>query len=153
MLSFAFVAEDDYFGSLPDRGLPHEPSLTAAQARSKVERAMSDSALEENRKITFQDAPARLAYTFEDFGDNGAVGGALVWVFQAMRGGEPIEPNGNAVTGEVIRLVEPFGFLPTRHSYTASYGIPSLFSFPTGHFCSANQGPLCNNGPYSSGRA
>jgi Zn-dependent metalloprotease len=117
---------------LPDRGLPHEPKLTAAQARAKVEAAMRDSVLEEEQKLIFQDAPARLAYAFEDIGDDGGIGGALVWVLAATRAGEPLEANVNALTGEVVGLRGTFGFLPNRHSYTASYGTPQTSSFPTG---------------------
>ena len=105
---------------LPDRGLPAEPRLTAAQARAKVEAAMQDAVLDEGQKLKFTDAPARLAYAFEDIGDNGGVGGTLVWVFQASSGDMPVEANVNASTGEVVRLQSRFlGFNPNRNSYNA----------------------------------
>lgn len=69
---------------------------------------MRDSELADKQKVTFQDAPARLAYAFEDIGENGGIGGALVWVFQALRAGEPIEANVNAIMGEVLWLVGVF---------------------------------------------
>jgi hypothetical protein len=106
---------------LPDRGLQHEPALTAAQARAKVEAAMRDSGLEEERKVIFEDSPARLAYAFEDFIDGRSIGGVLVWVFQATRFGESVDVVVNALTGEVIR-VRTFVtglYLKNRLSYTA----------------------------------
>jgi hypothetical protein len=106
---------------LPDRGLQNEPELTAAQARAKVEAAMRDSGLEEERKIIFEDSPARLAYAFEDFVDGRSIGGVLVWVFQATRLGESLDVVVNSLTGEVIRVrtfVTGFYF-PNRLSYTA----------------------------------
>lgn len=106
---------------LPDRGLPREPKLTAAEARAKVEAAMRGFALDQSQKITFQDYPATLAYTFEEIGDNGGIGGALVWVFQVTRDGLPAEANVNVVTGEVVRMRSFItGFVPNRHSYTAN---------------------------------
>lgn len=105
---------------LPDRALPIDPKLTAAEARAKVEAAMRDTALDTEQKLAFKDAPAHLAYAFEDISENGAVGGALVWVFAVTRAGEPMQASVNAVTGEVIRLRGTFGFLPNRLSYTAN---------------------------------
>jgi hypothetical protein len=89
---------------LPDRGLPTEPQLTAAQARAKVEAAMRDSVLEDEENIIFDEAPAHLAYAFEEIGDRGGIGGVLVWVFQGTRAGESVEVVVSALTGEVIRL-------------------------------------------------
>lgn len=106
---------------LPDRGLPHEAKLTAAQARAKVEAAMRDSVLDERRKVTFQDHPATLAYAFEEIGDNGGIGGALVWVFQALQDGMPVEVNVNALTGEVLQVRSFVTAALNRDSYTASY--------------------------------
>lgn len=115
---------------LPDRGLPAEPKLSASEARAKVEGEMRDTALGEEQKLIFRDTPAHLAYVFEDIGPDGPVGGALVWVFQVTRAGDPLQASVNAVTGEVMRLRETFGFLPTRHSYSANNGIPAPPSFP-----------------------
>ena len=118
---------------LPDRGLQHEPKLTAAQARAKVEAAMRDSELEEEQRIVFEDAPARLAYAFEDIGDSGGIGGVLVWVFHVSRAGESLEASVSALTGEVIRLRGLLvGFNPNRISYTANYTAPNPAFFPNG---------------------
>jgi hypothetical protein len=121
---------------LPDRGLQHEPKLTAAQARAKVEAAMRDSGLEEKRKIIFEDSPARLAYAFEDFVDGRSIGGVLVWVFQATRSGESVDVVVNSLTGEVVR-VRSFAtgfYFPTRLSYTAGgkWPPPPIASWPGG---------------------
>ena len=91
---------------LPDRGLEHEPKLTAADARAHVEALMRDSVLEDEQKIIFEAAPARLAYAFEEIGDRGGIGGVLVWVFQASRAGESVEASVSALTGQVIRIDE-----------------------------------------------
>jgi hypothetical protein len=107
---------------LPDRGLPTEPKITAAQARAKVEAAMRDSKLDAKERFTFQDYPASLAYTFEEIDNKGGVGGALVWVFQILREGAPAEANVNALTGEVVRLRSFItAFWPNRNSYNANY--------------------------------
>jgi hypothetical protein len=116
---------------LPDRGLQHEPRLTASQARATVESAMREAGLEDERKIIFEDAPARLAYAFEDIGDRGGIGGVLVWVFQASRNGEAIEASVSALTGKVIRLSE-HGFGLNRISYTANNAAP--LGFPMGWY-------------------
>lgn len=116
---------------LPDRGLQHEPRLTAAEARAAVEAAMRDSGLEEERKIIFEDAPARLAYAFEEIGDRGGIGGVLVWVFQASRNGEAIEASVSALTGKVIRFTAR-GFGLNRISYTANNAAPLGSGFPSG---------------------
>jgi hypothetical protein len=108
---------------LPDRGLPAEPALTAEEARAKVEVAMRDTTIDENEKLIFHDTPAHLAYAFEDVGENGGIGGALVWVFSATRAGKPLQANVNAVTGEVIRLRGYFGLLPNRKSYDDSSAV------------------------------
>jgi hypothetical protein len=106
---------------LPDRGLPQEPKLSAVEARAKVEAAMHSIALDEQQRVTFQDYPATLAYTFEEIGDNGGIGGALVWVFQVIKERLPAEANVNALTGEVVGLRSFItGFVPNRQSYTAS---------------------------------
>lgn len=90
---------------LPDRGLQHEPRFTAAEARAKVEAAMRDSVLEDERRIIFEDSPAHLAYAFEEFGNTGGIGGVLVWVFLGTtKAGEPQEVVINALTGKVVRL-------------------------------------------------
>lgn len=105
---------------LPDRGLPIEPKITADQAQAKVEAAMRNSALTEKEKINFQDYPASLAYAFEEIGDNGGIGGALVWVFQIVKDGLPAEANVNALTGQVVSLRQTItAFLPNRDSYDA----------------------------------
>jgi hypothetical protein len=116
---------------LPDRGLQHEPKFTAAEARAKLEAAMRDSALEPERRIIFEEAPTRLAYTFEEIGDRGGIGGVLVWVFQATRNGESLEASVNALTGEVVRLQERAIGL-NRTSYTANNLAPASGSFPSG---------------------
>jgi hypothetical protein len=106
---------------LPDRGLQDEPRLTAAQARAKVEAAMRDGDLEEERKIIFEDSPARLVYAFEDFVDGRSIGGVLAWVFLATTSGESVDVVVNSLTGEVIR-VRTFViglYPPNRLSYTA----------------------------------
>ncbi|HEY7639238.1 MAG TPA: hypothetical protein VH814_05905 [Steroidobacteraceae bacterium] len=70
---------------LPDRGLSHEPRLTAAQARAKLEAELRAIPYQEMNP-TFEDTPARLAYSFEQWGSDGGagIGGALVWVFAAQ---------------------------------------------------------------------
>ena len=65
---------------LPDRGLEHEPRLTAAEAKAKLEAELREIPYQELNP-TFQDTPARLAYTFEQWRSSGGMGGALVWVF------------------------------------------------------------------------
>jgi Zn-dependent metalloprotease len=118
---------------LPDRGLQHEAKLTAAQARAKVEAAMTAGGLGKERRIVFEDKPARLAYAFEEVGENGGVGGLLVWVFLATQGdpGEELEASVNAATGEIVRL-QPVTSGLTRISYTAQQGTPPPSSFPNG---------------------
>lgn len=116
---------------LPDRGLPQEPKLSGAEARAKVESAMRQGGLEEARRFDFQDGPPSLAYTFEEIGDNGGIGGALVWVFPIVTAGQPGEASVNAITGEVVRLRSlDTAFLPNRQSYAANYTTPP--SFPAG---------------------
>jgi Zn-dependent metalloprotease len=106
---------------LPDRSLPSEPKISAPQARAKVEAAMRDSGLDEKEKFTFQDYPASLAYAFEEVGDKGGVGGALVWVFEVIKQGRPAQANVNAITGEVVGLRSFItAFFPNRDSYTAN---------------------------------
>lgn len=68
---------------LPDRGLEHEPRLTAAEARARVEAELREIPYQE-MNLTFQDAPARLAYSFEVWGASGGIGGVLVWAFPTM---------------------------------------------------------------------
>jgi hypothetical protein len=107
---------------LPDRGLPLEPQLTAAEARTKVEAAMRKIVLPEDQKFTFQDYPASLAYAFEEIGYNGGIGGALVWVFQIVKDGLPAEVNVDAVTGQIVSLRSVItAFLPNRASYDAHH--------------------------------
>jgi hypothetical protein len=63
---------------LPDRGLEHEPRLTAAEARMRLDTELREIAY---RELTLFDTPARLAYSFEQWGSRGGIGGALVWAF------------------------------------------------------------------------
>lgn len=116
---------------LPDRGLEHEPKLTAAAARARVEATMRESVLEEDQRIVFEAAPARLAYAFEEIGDRGGIGGVLVWVFQASRAGESVEASVSASTGEVIRIDETAMGI-NRISYTANNLAPPNSSFQMG---------------------
>lgn len=134
---------------LPDRGLPREPKLTAVEARKKVEAAMRGAGLDQSQKVTFQDYPARLAYTFEEIGDNGGIGGALVWVFQVIREGLPAEANVNALTGEIVRLRSFItGFAPNRQSYTAN---GTFLTPPNGMtFLFGESGPPSGNGRHTS---
>lgn len=126
---------------LPDRGIEHEPRLTAAEARAKVEAAMRASVLEDEQRITFENAPAHLAYAFEEIGETGGIGGVLVWVFQVKRGGESLEANVSALTGEVIRLRNLlFAFSPNRISYTANNTAPPSGSLPNGLTPTFNEG-------------
>lgn len=104
---------------LPDRGLPQEPALSAAQAKAKVAAAIRDGELDERQEFSFQDHPATLAYAFEEVGDNGGIGGVLVWVFQAIQRGLPVEANVNALTGEVVRVRSFITAALNRDSYTA----------------------------------
>lgn len=92
---------------LPDRGLTHEPRLTAAEAKVKLEAELREIPyLAMN--ATLLETPARLAYTFEEWGSSGdSVGGALVWVFSVRyppAGGEMHfgELNVDAVTGRIV---------------------------------------------------
>lgn len=116
---------------LPDRSLQHEPKLTAAEARAKVEAAMTAGGLEKENRIIFTDTAARLAYAFEDIGDDGGIGGVLVWVFHATKGdGEEVEVSVSALTGEVIRTGSPAGL--NRISYTANGSAPPSAFLPQG---------------------
>lgn len=119
---------------LPDHGLPHEPKLTSAEAQAKIEAAMREGEIEEEQKIVFADAPAHLAYAFEEIRGSYGVGGALVWVFRVARSGshEPLQASVNAVTGEVVRFEALIAGALTRHSYTAGGGAPGALSFPAG---------------------
>lgn len=90
---------------LPDRGLDHEPRLTAADARVELEAQLREVPYQDMNP-RFQDQPARLAYSFEQWGSYGELGGALVWVFSVEfppAGGELHfgELNVNAVTGKI----------------------------------------------------
>lgn len=90
---------------LPDRGLDHEPRLTAADARVKLEAQLREVPYQDMNP-RFQDQPAHLAYSFEQWGSHGELGGALVWVFSVESppaGGELQfgELNVNAVTGKI----------------------------------------------------
>jgi len=51
-------------------------------------------------------ASAAVWIAFEEIGQNGGVGGVLVWVFAATTAasGEEIEANVSAATGEIVRL-------------------------------------------------
>ena len=68
---------------MPDRGLDHEPRLTAAEARKKVEAELREIPYQELNP-TFYDTPARLAYAFEQLQSGRVLGGALVWVFSVQ---------------------------------------------------------------------
>jgi hypothetical protein len=100
---------------------------------------MRESVLEEDQRIIFEAAPARLAYAFEEIGDRGGIGGVLVWVFQASRAGESVEASVSALTGEVIRINETAMGI-NRISYTASNLAPPLSSFPNGLLNTFNEG-------------
>ncbi len=88
---------------LPDRGLDHKPKLTEDRARAKAEILMRKSPFA-GAVVTFSDETAPyLAYAFEELGEFGVVGGALVWVFQAKtEWDEWTEVNISAATGESI---------------------------------------------------
>ena len=90
---------------LPDRGLKHEPRLTASQARTKLEAELRETPYQ-HLKPTFFETPARLAYSFEERGYQGGIGGALVWVFSVAlppAGGEGqfAELMADAATGKI----------------------------------------------------
>lgn len=90
---------------LPDRGLEHEPRLTAAEAKTRLEAELNEVTYLELQP-TFYDTPARLAYSFEQWGPSGGLGGALVWVFAAAfppAGGEGQfgDLYANAATGKM----------------------------------------------------
>lgn len=90
---------------LPDRGLDHKPRLTASQARTKLEAELRETPYQ-NMKPTFFETPARLAYSFDEWGSHGGTGGALVWVFSVAlppAGGEGhfTELMANAATGKI----------------------------------------------------
>lgn len=96
---------------LPDRGLEHEPRLTAAEARTKVEAELREAPFYRDVKVTFHDAPPRLAYSFEVLGPGGnGLGGALVWVYAVEyppAGGESQfgDLNADAATGRMTPRV------------------------------------------------
>ena len=112
----------------PDRGLEHEPKLTATEVKAAVETAQRPKEFASTQKIVFGDAPARLAYAFEEIGDNGGIGGLLVWVLKVSRPASPdvFEASISAATGQVIRLQKVTrGIGKQRWSYTAAYGSPN----------------------------
>ena len=93
-----------YAGFMPDRGLDHQPRLSATEARFKVEATMRDLrayGLEE-RKIYFSDRPASLGYEFQKIESSTVYGGALVWIFDA-----PFPICVDAASGEIVRLYPP----------------------------------------------
>jgi len=96
---------------LPDRGLDHQPSLTAAEAKAKVEARMGESSTVElasgyRAKIAFNDTPAELAYDFETAWGFRPARGMLVWVFGAtgVDHVQHYQVSVSAATGEVIAL-------------------------------------------------
>jgi hypothetical protein len=69
-----------YASFMPDRGLDHQPRLSAMETRFKVEATMRDRrayGLEE-RKIYFSDRPASLGYEFQKIESSTVYGGARV---------------------------------------------------------------------------
>jgi hypothetical protein len=94
-----------YADFLPDRGLEHEPRLSAAEARQKLEAELREVPYQ-NSHASLYDTPPHLAYTFEQWGKSGGLGGALVWVFHAEfppAGGEGQfrDVNADAATGKM----------------------------------------------------
>lgn len=88
---------------LPDRGLDHEPRLSAAQAQAKAEVLMRQSPFAGSVVTFANEHTPRLAYAFEEIGEFGALGGALVWVFQAKNAEtEWTEVSVSSATGEVV---------------------------------------------------
>jgi hypothetical protein len=97
---------------LPDRGLVHEPQLTAAQAREKVAaRIRKDTGVEVapgwREKIALTDTPApRLVYDIEQPSGSRPASGMLVWVFGAkgVDHFQLYEVSASAATGEIIAV-------------------------------------------------
>jgi hypothetical protein len=97
---------------LPDRGLDHEPRLTAAQARAKAEARIRKDPYAELRwggvkELTFVNAPApHLAYEFEEVSGSGGIGGELVWIFSAQDADNRrwYQVSASSATGKVLRL-------------------------------------------------
>lgn len=87
---------------LPDRGLNHEPRLTAAQARRKAEVQLRN----QSKAVGFDATPAQLVYEFERSGEFGGHTGRLVWVFGALSWNtrQPHKVSVSAVSGEVVRI-------------------------------------------------
>jgi hypothetical protein len=76
---------------LPDRGLSHNPRLTAAQARAKAKAHLRNA----REPVGLDETPARLAYDSE-----------LVWIFEAksLSSYEPYELSVSSATGKLIRM-------------------------------------------------
>ena len=90
---------------MPDRGLYHEPRLTAAEARKRLEAELREIPYQEWNP-RFEESPPRLAYSFEQLQSGRVLGGALVWVFAAEfppAGGEGQFGNvmADAATGKI----------------------------------------------------
>jgi hypothetical protein len=94
-----------YANFMPDRGLDHQPRLSAVEARFKAETTTRESlrALGSgDRELSFSDRPARLAYEWEKIESSTVFGGALVWIFDA-----PFPISVDAASGKIIRLYPP----------------------------------------------
>ncbi|HKU16704.1 MAG TPA: hypothetical protein VJQ52_20090 [Steroidobacteraceae bacterium] len=86
---------------LSDRGLNHEPRLTAAQARMRAQRQVRNP----RAPVILDGTSARLAYDFEPATDYGELRGSLVWVFDASGlDSEPYEVSVSSATGKVLRM-------------------------------------------------
>ena len=68
---------------LPDRGLQHEPQLTAAEALAKAKAELREIPYQELSPF-FYETPPRLGYAFEEIGTFSGIGGTLVWAFPVM---------------------------------------------------------------------
>lgn len=83
---------------MPDRGLHHEPRLSADEARAKA-------ASTKDGEFSFHEGPAHLQYEFEQAGHEAGVGGgALVWVLSPISDSGGGQVMVDAATGKVVRV-------------------------------------------------
>ena len=95
---------------MPDRGLDHEPRLSADQAKTKAPATLRERAQAsfgpQARELSIADTPAAtLAYEFERVGAAAILGGALVWIFSVQGDDSPgYQCSVDAATGKVLRV-------------------------------------------------
>ena len=107
---------------LPDRGLPAEPTISAAIATEKLLAGMRVAAGRDDVELILGDEPPWLGYTFRTIDDQGAGSGELIWVITVTsKSGNTVQHLRalvSATNGEVLRFDSSPNSL-NRTAYTA----------------------------------